>query len=105
VLGFPFIFRGALDVRAKRINEEMKVAAANALRELAKLPVPQEVCDAYGGIQLEFGREYIIPKPMDARLITVISDAVAKAAIETGVATLPYPKNYPLKSVDDVFNG
>ena len=105
VLGFPFIFRGALDVRAKRINEEMKVAAANALRELAKLPVPQEVCDAYGGIALEFGREYIIPKPMDARLITVISDAVAKAAIETGVATLPYPKNYPLKSVDDVFNG
>jgi malate dehydrogenase (oxaloacetate-decarboxylating)(NADP+) len=105
VLGFPFIFRGALDVRAKRINEEMKVAAANALRELAKLPVPQEVCDAYGGAKLEFGREYIIPKPMDKRLITVISDAVAKAAIETGVATLPYPKNYPLQSVDDVFNG
>ena len=105
VLGFPFIFRGALDVRAKRINEEMKIAAANALRELAKLPVPQEVCDAYGGIKLEFGREYIIPKPMDVRLITLISDAVAKAAIETGVATLPYPKNYPLKSVDDVFNG
>ena len=105
VLGFPFIFRGALDVRAKRINEEMKIAAANALRELAKLPVPQDVCDAYGGIKLEFGREYIIPKPMDARLITVISDAVAKAAIETGVATLPYPKNYPLNSVDDVFNG
>jgi malate dehydrogenase (oxaloacetate-decarboxylating)(NADP+) len=105
VLGFPFIFRGALDVRAKRINEEMKVAAANALRELAKLPVPQDVCDAYGGAPLEFGREYIIPKPMDKRLITLISDAVAKAAIETGVATLPYPKNYPLKSVDDVFNG
>jgi malate dehydrogenase (oxaloacetate-decarboxylating)(NADP+) len=102
VLGFPFIFRGALDVRAKRINEEMKVAAANALRELAKLPVPQDVCDAYGGAKLEFGREYIIPKPMDKRLITVISDAVAKAAIETGVATLPYPKNYPLQSVDDV---
>jgi malate dehydrogenase (oxaloacetate-decarboxylating)(NADP+) len=105
VLGFPFIFRGALDVRAKRINEEMKVAAALALRDLAKLPVPQEVCDAYGGINLEFGREYIIPKPMDARLITVVSDAVAKAAIASGVATLPYPKNYPLASVDDVFNG
>jgi malate dehydrogenase (oxaloacetate-decarboxylating)(NADP+) len=105
VLGFPFIFRGALDVRAKRINEEMKVAAALALRDLAKLPVPQEVCDAYGGISLEFGREYIIPKPMDARLITVVSDAVAKAAIASGVATLPYPKNYPLASVDDVFNG
>jgi malate dehydrogenase (oxaloacetate-decarboxylating)(NADP+) len=105
VLGFPFIFRGALDVRAKRINEEMKIAAANALRELAKLPVPQEVCDAYGGIKLEFGREYIIPKPMDARLLGLIADAVAKAAIETGVATLPYPKHYPLKSVNDVFNG
>jgi malate dehydrogenase (oxaloacetate-decarboxylating)(NADP+) len=105
VLGFPFIFRGALDVRAKRINEEMKIAAALALRDLAKLPVPQEVCDAYGGAQLSFGREYIIPKPMDARLITVVSDAVAKAAIESGVATLPYPKNYPIKSVNDVFNG
>jgi malate dehydrogenase (oxaloacetate-decarboxylating)(NADP+) len=92
-------------VRATRINEEMKVAAALALRDLAKLPVPQEVCDAYGGIALEFGRQYIIPKPMDQRLITVISDAVAKAAIESGVATLPYPKNYPLQSVDDVFNG
>ncbi|HEX8591728.1 MAG TPA: malic enzyme-like NAD(P)-binding protein [Pseudomonas sp.] len=105
VLGFPFIFRGALDVRAKRINEEMKIAAANALRELAKLPVPQEVCDAYGGIKLEFGREYIIPKPMDSRLLGLIADAVAKAAIESGVATLPYPKHYPLTSVDDVFNG
>ncbi|WP_426142293.1 malic enzyme-like NAD(P)-binding protein [Pseudomonas sp. DWP3-1-2] len=105
VLGFPFIFRGALDVRAKRINEEMKIAAANALRQLAKLPVPQEVCDAYGGIKLEFGREYIIPKPMDARLLGLIADAVAKAAIESGVATLPYPKHYPLTSVDDVFNG
>ncbi len=105
VLGFPFIFRGALDVRAKRINEEMKIAAANALRELAKLPVPQEVCDAYGGIKLEFGREYIIPKPMDTRLLGLIADAVAKAAIESGVATLPYPKHYPLTSVDDVFKG
>ncbi|MBN4177880.1 putative proteinP-dependent malic enzyme [Pseudomonas savastanoi pv. glycinea] len=105
VLGFPFIFRGALDVRAKRINEEMKIAAANALRELAKLPVPQEVSDAYGGIKLEFGREYIIPKPMDTRLLGLIADAVAKAAIESGVATLPYPKHYPLTSVDDVFKG
>jgi malate dehydrogenase (oxaloacetate-decarboxylating)(NADP+) len=105
VLGFPFIFRGALDVRAKRINEEMKIAAAIALKDLAKLPVPKEVCDAYGVQALEFGREYIIPKPLDARLITVVSDAVAKAAIESGVATLPYPKHYPLKSVDDVFNG
>ena len=105
VLGFPFIFRGALDVRATRINEEMKIAAALALRDLAKLPVPQEVCDAYGGMALSFGREYIIPKPMDPRLITEVCDAVAKAALETGVATLPYPANYPLKSVSDVFSG
>ncbi|MBF8744176.1 malate dehydrogenase [Pseudomonas putida] len=105
VLGFPFIFRGALDVRAKRINEEMKIAAAIALKDLAKLPVPKEVCDAYNVQALEFGREYIIPKPLDPRLITVVSDAVAKAAIESGVATLPYPKHYPLNSVDEVFNG
>lgn len=104
VLGFPFIFRGALDVRATCINEEMKIAAAHALRDLAKHPVPSEVCLAYGVDCLDFGREYIIPKPTDARLITVVSDAVAKAAIDSGVATLPYPKNYPLKSVDDVFN-
>lgn len=65
--------------------------------------VPAEVCEAYGGQSLEFGREYIIPKPMDPRLITLVSDAVAKAAIESGVATLPYPASYPLKSVDDVF--
>lgn len=105
VLGFPFIFRGALDVRAKRINEPMKVAAALALRDLAKLPVPQQVCDAYAGISLSFGPDYIIPKPMDARLLGVVSDAVAKAAISSGVATLPYPKHYPLTSVDEVFNG
>ncbi len=105
VLGFPFIFRGALDVRATRINEEMKIAAALALRDLAKQPVPQDVCDAYGGAPLSFGREYIIPKPMDKRLINVVCDAVAKAAIESGVATLPYPKHYTLTSVDDVFNG
>ena len=103
VLGFPFIFRGALDVRASRINEEMKIAAAHALRDLAKLPVPEEVCAAYGLDKLEFGREYIIPKPMDPRLITLVSDAVARAAIDSGVATLPYPANYPLKSVADVF--
>ena len=105
VLGFPFIFRGALDVRATRINEEMKIAAALALRDLAKLPVPAEVVAAYGVDALEFGREYIIPKPMDPRLITLVSDAVAKAAIESGVATLPYPAHYPLKSVADVFGG
>jgi len=103
VLGFPFIFRGALDVRAKRINEEMKIAAALALRDLAKQPVPEEVSKAYGGIKLEFGREYIIPKPLDPRLIGAVSDAVAKAAIDSGVATLPYPAHYPLRSVEDLF--
>ena len=102
VLGFPFIFRGALDVRAKAINEEMKVAAAHAIRELAKEPVPQEVLDAYGADALEFGTEYIIPKPMDVRLLGVVAAAVAKAAVDTGVAQLPYPANYPLKSVDDI---
>ena len=86
VLGFPFIFRGALDVRAKTINEDMKVAAVKALASLAREQVPDSVRKAYGGIQLEFGREYIIPKPFDARVITRVAPAVAKAAIETGVA-------------------
>lgn len=102
VLGFPFIFRGALDVRATRINEEMKIAAVHAIRELAKEPVPEYVSEAYGGIALEFGREYIIPKPMDVRLIEKVPAAVAQAAIDSGVATLPYPAHYPLKSVEDV---
>ncbi|MEO5581049.1 MAG: NADP-dependent malic enzyme [Saprospiraceae bacterium] len=86
VLGFPYIFRGALDVRAKVINDEMKLAAAHALAELAKLPVPEEVNSAYGGNNLHFGPDYIIPKPVDPRLITTITIAVAKAAVETGVA-------------------
>jgi len=103
VLGFPFIFRGALDVRATTINEEMKIAAAHAIRELAKEPVPQVVMDAYEGVNLEFGKDYIIPKPMDPRLITVVSEAVARAAVDTGVASLPYPAHYPLKTVDDVY--
>ena len=103
VLGFPFIFRGALDVRATTINEEMKIAAVHAIRELAKEPVPQVVMDAYEGVNLEFGKDYIIPKPMDPRLITVVSEAVAKAAVDTEVALLPYPAHYPLKSVDDVY--
>ena len=102
VLGFPFIFRGALDVRATRINEEMKIAAVHAIRELAKEPVPEYVSEAYGGIKLEFGREYIIPKPMDVRLIERVPAAVAQAAIDSGVATQPYPAHYPLKSVEDV---
>jgi len=103
VLGFPFIFRGALDVRAKQINEEMKIAAVHALANLAKQPVLPEVCKAYGDVQFEFGREYIIPKPLDPRLLTEVSDAVAKAAIASGAATLPYPANYPLKSIADIF--
>src|SRR5690606_37838828 len=89
VLGFPYIFRGALDVRATKINEEMKMAAVRALAELAKTPVPEQVNIAYGETKLSFGREYIIPKPFDPRLITVVSPAVAKAAMETGVATNP----------------
>ncbi|MCF8303389.1 MAG: NADP-dependent malic enzyme [Bacteroidales bacterium] len=86
VLGFPFIFRGALDVRATAINEEMKLAASKALAELAKQPVPEEVNIAYQIANLRFGKEYIIPKPSDPRLITYIAPAVAKAAMDTGVA-------------------
>ena len=102
VLGFPFIFRGALDVRATRINEEMKIAAVNALRELAKEPVPQEVLDACDLNSLEYGAGYIIPKPVDERLLGKVSAAVAKAAIDSGVAQLPYPAHYPLKTPSDV---
>ncbi len=102
VLGFPFIFRGALDVRAKVINEEMKVAAVHAIKDLAKEPVPQEVIDAYGGEALEYGKDNIIPKPLDTRLLTVVSAAVAKAAVDSGVANQPYPAHYPLNSVDDI---
>ncbi|MEW7293078.1 NADP-dependent malic enzyme [Aquimarina sp. 2304DJ70-9] len=89
VLGFPFIFRGAMDVRATGINEEMKMAAVKALAELAKEPVPEQVNIAYGETRLNFGREYIIPKPFDPRLIAKVPPAVAKAAIESGVATEP----------------
>jgi len=89
VLGFPFIFRGALDVRATAINEAMKMAAVKALAELAKEPVPEQVNIAYGETSLNFGREYIIPKPFDPRLIAMVPPAVAKAAIESGVATEP----------------
>jgi malate dehydrogenase (oxaloacetate-decarboxylating)(NADP+) len=86
VLGFPYIFRGALDVRSKEINEEMKLAAVRALAELAKKPVPDMVNMAYGENNLSFSRNYIIPKPVDPRLLTTVAPAVAKAAIETGVA-------------------
>ena len=89
VLGFPYIFRGALDVRAKTINMEMKIAAAEALANLAREDVPDEVAAAYRGARPRFGREYIIPVPFDPRLIHVIPIAVAKAAMESGVARRP----------------
>ena len=86
VLGFPYIFRGALDVRATAINEEMKLAATKALAMLAKEPVPDYVMQAYNLTELEFGRDYLIPKPLDKRLISTVAPAVAKAAMDTGVA-------------------
>jgi malate dehydrogenase (oxaloacetate-decarboxylating)(NADP+) len=89
VLGFPFIFRGALDVRATAINEAMKKAAVIALANLAKEPVPEQVNVAYDETRLTFGKDYIIPKPFDPRLIAVVPPAVAKAAIESGVAQEP----------------
>ena len=89
VLGFPFIFRGALDVRATKINEEMKMAAVKALAELAKESVPEQVNIAYGETRLNFGSEYIIPKPFDPRLIAKVPPAVAKAAMDSGVAREP----------------
>jgi malate dehydrogenase (oxaloacetate-decarboxylating)(NADP+) len=89
VLGFPYIFRGALDVRATKINEAMKMAAVKALARLAKESVPEQVNIAYGETKLVFGKEYIIPKPFDPRLITTVAPAVARAAIESGVALHP----------------
>jgi malate dehydrogenase (oxaloacetate-decarboxylating)(NADP+) len=95
VLGFPFIFRGALDVRAGTINEEMKVAATGALARLAKQgSVPQAVLDAYGLKELKFGPDYIIPKPLDPRVLVEVSAAVAEAAIKSGVAQV---KQFDLK--------
>jgi malate dehydrogenase (oxaloacetate-decarboxylating)(NADP+) len=89
VLGFPFIFRGALDVRASTINEEMKLAASKALAALAKEPVPDSVLKAYNVEKLLFGKEYIIPKPIDPRLISCVAPAVARAAMDSGVAKYP----------------
>jgi malate dehydrogenase (oxaloacetate-decarboxylating)(NADP+) len=88
VLGFPFIFRGALDARATTINDEMKLAATHALAELARMDVPDSVRRAYGVENMEFGRQYIIPKPFDSRVLTVVAPAVARAAMETGVAQI-----------------
>jgi malate dehydrogenase (oxaloacetate-decarboxylating)(NADP+) len=102
VLGFPFIFRGALDVRATEINEAMKEAAVKALANLAKAEVPQEVLTAYELDSLEFGPQYIIPKPTDNRLFGAVSMAVAQAAIDSGVARLPLPAHYPLTTVADL---
>jgi len=88
-IGFPFIFRGALDVRATQINEAMKLAAVRAIADLAKQPVPEMVMSAYNKKNMTFGREYIIPKPLDSRLIYTVAPAVAKAAMDSGVAQLP----------------
>ncbi len=96
VLGFPFIFRGALDVRAKSINDEMKIAAVKALSNMAKTPVPKEVLSAYQLTTLNYGPEYIIPKPFDPRLIEEIPAAVARAAIDSKVANSGYPQHYRL---------
>src|SRR5258708_8889157 len=89
VLGFPFIFRGALDVRATAINEEMKIAAVHALAKLAREDVPDSVSRAYGGKKFKFGPEYIIPKPFDPRVLLWVAPAVAEAAMRSGVARQP----------------
>ena len=94
VLCFPYLFRGALDVRATCINEEMMKAAMNALRDLAKQPVPPEVVKAAMVDHLEYGRDYLIPKPMDPRLRTQVSGAVARAAVKSGVSQIPLPDCY-----------
>ncbi len=96
VLGFPFIFRGALDVRARRVTRDMQIAAVRALAKLAHESVPDEVLKAYNNLkQLEFGPGYIIPKPLDPRLMQYVPPAVARAAVNTGVARAPYPAGYP----------
>ncbi|MFP5304937.1 MAG: malic enzyme-like NAD(P)-binding protein [Gammaproteobacteria bacterium] len=95
VLCFPFLFRGALDVRARLINREMKVAAVHALAALAREPVPAEMLEAYGQKSLSFSAEYIIPKPLDPRLRDHVAPAVARAAVVSGAARQPYPPHYP----------
>ena len=95
VLGFPYIFRGALDVRATCINKQMQVAAVKAIKDLTSEAVPAEVLEAYNLQELNFGPEYILPKPLDDRLREAVSSAVAKAAIDTGVATTGWPAHYP----------
>lgn len=95
VLGFPFIFRGALDVFARRIDEEMMIAAVLALAKLAHEPVPREILEMYGLQRLSFGVDYIIPKPFDPRLLDYVPPAVARAAISSGAARTGYPLHYP----------
>jgi len=97
VLGFPYIFRGALDVRARRINEDMQIAAVHAIKDLTHQPVSQGVLDAYGLDALNFGPDYILPKPLDSRLRDVIPPAVARAAIDSGVARADWPEHYPAR--------
>jgi len=105
VLGFPFIFRGTLDVCATKINEQMKLAAAKALAALAHEDVPEEVCRLYGNAKLKFGPEYIIPKPFDPRVLLWEAPAVAEAAIASGVATKPYAsKDAYRKSLEKILN-
>lgn len=101
VLGFPFIFRGALDVRATKINDEMKVAAAYSLAALAKEPVPEKVAKAYGNQKFEFGPDYIVPKPFDPRVLVWESAAVAQAAMETGVSRINIDLDSYKKSLED----
>lgn len=103
VLGFPYIFRGALDVRATAINEAMKIAAVHAIASLVRTEVPQVVLQAYGNVPLFFGADYIIPKPNDPRLLGVVSAAVARAAVDSGVARRGFPEHYPLQTTADVF--
>jgi len=103
VLCFPFLFRGALDVRATAINEKMKLAAVHAIAAIAREEVPAVVSEAYEGEELAFGPNYIIPKPNDPRLLGTVSAAVAEAAVESGVARKGYPAHYPLETVVDIF--
>jgi malate dehydrogenase (oxaloacetate-decarboxylating)(NADP+) len=98
VLGFPFIFRGALDIRARRITQEMKIATALALKDMAREPVPETVLKAYDREALSFGPDYILPTPLDPRLRERLPPAVAQAAIDSGVARAPWPAHYPPQS-------
>lgn len=100
VLGFPYIFRGALDVRATRINMSMSVAAARAMGELARRPVPNTVLEAHNKDKMSFGPDYIVPSPFDPRLIDFVPPAVAAAAVETDVARTDYPSHYPQPAID-----